>query len=77
MKSNCLPTHNELAEQAGANQMLAALKAMQRAPAQGKRLAILSRALRRITADSNPRVLVGATVAMIALLDRGLEGVEL
>jgi hypothetical protein len=70
-------TQDQLAEQAGGVEMCIALRAMQQADTQGERLHILQDALCGIFESNNPMALAGATVAMIAALDRGLQGVTL
>ena len=70
-------TPDQLAEQAGHLEMRNALKAMQKAPTQRERLDILQDALCGIFESNNPMALAGATVAMIAIFDRGLQGVEI
>ena len=70
-------TLDQLAEQAGNMEMHTALKAMQKAPSQARRLLILEIALSGIFESNNPMALAGAAVALIPFLDRGLEGATL
>jgi hypothetical protein len=61
-----------LAEQAGGTEMRRALEAMRRAPTQGERAGILYEQLAALVKDGNPHAAAGASVALIAYLDRGL-----
>ena len=70
-------TPDQLAEQAGHLEMRNALRAMQQAHTQRERLDILQDALCGIFESNNPMALAGATVAMIAAFERGLQGVQL
>jgi hypothetical protein len=68
-------TPAQLAEQAGNMEMHRALEAMRQATTQGERVGILYEQLAAMVRDGNPHAAAGASVALIAFLDRGMMGV--
>lgn len=68
-------TPKMLAEQAGACEMAAALKAMRSKDTQAERACILGNQLAALVQDGNPHAAAGASTVLLPLLERAL-GVE-